>query len=149
MTRKILALLLALALSVPAAALPNAIDPDPTRVMTVSAGTADQTSAELTLPTEFSGMLCILQVTAGTTLLLDLNMQARNSTGTWTTIAVDSPSAGGITGISTTFIGYYPSGSTAGTYSVKAVAIPRAFRMLVNHGNANAATYTLDCMGMN
>ncbi len=146
--KTILALILAMLLAAPAGAASYGTT-EPDRVMTVAGGTADQNSAELSIPPDFKGLLCVLQVTAGAVLLLDLNMQARNSVGTWTNIAVDSPSAGGITGVSTNYIAYYPSAATGGTYSLKQSAIPRSFRMLVNHGNATAATYTLDCMGMN
>lgn len=127
------------------------ITPDPDRVLTVTAGTADQATPEMALAPGYAGILLTLQVTAGTTLLLDMNLQFRNSAGTWVTMVADMPSAGGITGVSTTHRLIYPhavSGASL-TVGLTQVPIPHVFRILVNHGNANAATYTLDVQAVN
>ena len=148
--KTILALILAWLFAAPAFAIPN-LTGEPERLLTATAATATQNTAEFVLPAGYSGLHCVLAVTAGTTLLIDFNLQARDSVATWTNMVADIPTASGITGTGSTFRLFYPhaiSGAAISNFGISQVSVPHVFRFQVQHNNANAATYTLDCGAM-
>lgn len=116
-------------------------------LLNVTGQTTTVTTAVITTPPYARGLIAWIDVTAGTGLLIDMQMLAYNlelsKTATW---GVDCPSADGITGISTTSCIYDPTYGTeytigaARTFIVK---LPPQFQFQVVHGNTEAATYTL------
>ena len=109
--------------------------------------TTDQVSGTIAKPPGAIGVRVIIDLTAGTTPLIDLNLEVFTSTAAaWTGWAVDAPSSAGITSTGTTVALFAPIG-TAADYAVDAVEgvhLPDYFRVFVDHGNANAMTYTVD-----
>lgn len=141
MFRTFVALLIALVFASSASAIVET-----TRITAVAA-TASQNSNMVTTPPTVKGMIVVMDVTAGAVLLLDLKIQAFSpGANAWVTFSADCPSTGGITGVSTTVCFIGPDGSNvAGHYAANdfLVVLPDVFRILVTHGNATAATYTV------
>jgi hypothetical protein len=118
-------------------------------VITATAATTVQTSAVITRPRWARGALVWIDVTVGSTLLLDLDLMAYNYTlDTEVAYASNCPTASGITGVSTTLCSFVSLGvTTAGHYSAGAndfiILLPDAMKFRVQHGNVNEATYTV------
>ena len=136
-----LLLLLVLLLAVPAGAVQEDLR------ITATAATTDQVSGTITRPPDADGVIVLVNVTAGAVLLLDVNMEffsiSKNAWQVWTT---DCPAAGSITGVGLFACVFHPEGVTT-HYGINVgsqkVMVPSEFRVLVDHGNATAATYTV------
>lgn len=142
------ALFCLLTICFPVLSAPTESDPDFTRVLSLGSQTIDAATGEITLSPEFKGYACQFDVIGGTTLVLDLNMEIRTATGTWAPYVSDIPSAGGITGVSTTRRIFHPNGIGTAAWPNTAASIPRAFRIFIDTGNANAYSFNLDCGGI-
>lgn len=112
-----------------------------------TAQTSTLLSSEFATPTWAVGLILWIDVTVGSSLLLDLSMLAYNpvldAAQTWTTLC---PAADDITGVSTTVCLFYPG--PTGEYGVGSAAhftvlMPPSFKVQMVHGNANEATYTV------
>jgi len=118
-------------------------------LLTAAADTTDQTSIEFRRPGGASSLILLFDVTVGSTLLLDLNPQYYNEgLAAWANVIEDIPGAGGITGVSENHvvIGLHgPTGDSSLIPSMNYVFAPlfERNRIVVDHGNVNAATYTL------
>ena len=141
------------------AAVVNMIFPRPTEAdwradqireyvgITAAPETTDQHTVQLFKPTNAKGIYTYLDVTAGATLLLDVDLYAYNpATTDYILWFANIPSAGGITGVSANRAVWGP-GNTGNDYAASmedsAGLIPTRFRLTVDHGNANDATYVL------
>jgi hypothetical protein len=113
--------------------------------ITATAATSDQSSGEIVKPRSASAVAAWLEVTAGSTLLLDVNLQTYSPTeAAFANYLVNCPSNGGVTGVSSTVCVFGPH-NVSNDYLVsdKSGFVPTRFQFLVEHGNANAATYVL------
>jgi len=112
--------------------------------ITATAATTDQLSGTITRPPypPAAGLIVIVDVTAGVTLLLDVNLQIYvPSKDTWYNWAIN---CGSFTAIGTYACAYVPKGNIAHYVIVEeGVMVPSEFRILIDHGNANAATYNV------
>lgn len=113
-------------------------------LITATAATATQYSSVFDVPPWAKGMVLLFDVTAGSTLLLDVNVEGYSGTlnkyGSW---YLNCPSNGGVTGVSTTWCLYYPHNTSEVAIGVNIVPMLTQFRAYVHHGNTNAATYTV------
>jgi len=108
-------------------------------VALVSAARTANTSSDWIENTGCNGVLVILDVTAGSTLSLTLTIQAYDpASGKAVTMATATTA---VTGISTNGYVLYPN-SNAGL-TVTLGVLPNVFRISVNHGNGNSATYSV------
>jgi hypothetical protein len=149
MLKRILLALLAVLLFVPSAAVSDwRTDAVIEHVaITATAATTDQTSAIIKKPTAARGVSILIDVTVGSTLLIDAQIRMwshqLNDTVNWSSVC---PAADGITGVSETLCVYYPSAATNGAPGIDedfVLPLPNFFKIFVDHGNANAATYVV------
>lgn len=109
--------------------------------------TATQSSSAIYRPIWASGIFVITKVTAGSSLLLDVGIQAYSPTANaWHDWSIECPTPNGITGTGTTPCIFHPYGSSAsGHYAVndKLVMVPPIFRIVVDHGDAQQTSYTV------
>lgn len=115
-------------------------------ILSATAATSTQTSSEFRIQEPFKNYLLFLDVTAGSTLLLDVSIDMHlGGPDVWTPLIADLPSgAGTITGTGLTV--WIISQTTAfGDASADSKRIPIGGnnRVVVTHGNANEATYEL------
>ena len=115
--------------------------------ITATAATSSQTSGIISRPRAAKAIMLWLNVTAGSTLLIDVDLQVYSPTLDSTIgIYVDCPSAEGVTGVGATLC-FLGTASTSEDMSPnvkdQAGSLPTLFQLLVRHGNANAATYVL------
>ena len=109
---------------------------------------SDQTSATIFKPPDARGIDVYIDVTAGNTLLLDINLDSVWTAPTVKTMPwlADVPSAEGITAISTSHA-IFVDGPDPGThYSLieeRLVVLPTFFKLWVDHGNNNTVTYVV------
>jgi len=115
-------------------------------VLTATAATESQTSAQQRRPIDKPrSVIVTIDVTAGTTLSLLVRLRAVDAGGTelfWTV----APAAA-LTGVSKAhylFTEDAASGVGSGIAESFFVPIPESLSVRVAHGNANAATYTVD-----
>lgn len=114
-------------------------------IKTAAAQTTTQTSETFVIPAAFDKFLLYIDVTAGATLLLDLEVQIfLPGPDSWETLLTDVPAAGGITAT-----GLVVAALGAGVVDIdvsitdKRIPIGGQMRVVVAHGNGNAATYVV------
>lgn len=142
MKRRVLGfLLVALLWALPVAAQP----PEETLHITATAATSTQSGGSVTRPLWATGMIVVVGVTAGSTLLLDVSVQGYSpSLDAWFDWTINCPSVSAITGVGTT-VCYFGHGGEPASYEIpeKIVTLPEVMRLWVDHTNANPATYTI------
>lgn len=115
---------------------------DEVTILTAVAATTDQTSAVFVIPRQFSSYMVYIDVTAGSTLLLDIHIQIFLPTpNSWANMLINMPSSGGITGVGVTPVQVSPFATDSAGVPEKRAPVGGQLRVLVNHGNVNAATY--------
>jgi len=116
--------------------------------ITAVAATSNQTSAVIVKPQGARGMLIWMNVTAGSSLLLDVDIYAYSPTID-TTVGwfMNMPTAEGITGTGSVGRAVLGGYGTANDYTVNTEdaggLLPNLIVLVVDHGNATAATYVL------
>ena len=112
--------------------------------ITATTATATQTSATIMKPRGARGVHAWLEITAGSTLLLDIWMEVYSPTlDIATGISSDCPTDNAGTGTGRLHCIYSPDVNT-GNYTGKALLnVPTFFRLKVEHENTNEATYVL------
>jgi hypothetical protein len=106
-------------------------------VFNAAAITADPTPVDRHNSEGQRGICAVIDITAGTTLSLTLRIQHLDPiSGKYVNIL----SSAALTGVGTTRLIVYP-GCVAAANAVANEPLPELYRIVVNHGNANAATY--------
>jgi hypothetical protein len=107
-------------------------------VFASAARTATVTSADITA-TAGQGVVVVLDVTAGSTLSLTVAIQRKDvASGKYVTVLTGAA----VTGVSTNTYKVYPGLTAAANLTVNDV-ITGTFRVVVTHGNATSATYSV------
>lgn len=117
-------------------------------IMSEVDATATKTSANFRIPKRFKRIYVYVDVIDGSTLLLDATLnvfldKANDGAGIWKTVVTDLPSAGGITGVSTTvfaFVEVSVADIDAGITD-KRVSFRGELQLVITHGNATECTY--------
>jgi len=119
------------------------------QIITAVAKTSTQISSEIRRPAGATGIVFAVDVTAGSTLLLDLWVRYINeNTATVKYLIQNLPSADFFTGVSTAHILLGPYGATgdiglASGMNYRNIPLFERMKAFVIHGNANAATYNV------
>jgi hypothetical protein len=115
-------------------------------LITATAATSTQSSALIYKPLWATGLFLILDITAGSTLALDVYLQAYSpGAAAYVDWLTEVPTTE-LTGVSETGFVFTALGIvTGGHYNVedRVVMLPPQFRVQVTHDNANEATYVL------
>lgn len=114
-------------------------------ILSVTEATSTQTSVTFRIQEPYKKYLLFLDVTAGSTLLLDVSIDMHlGGPDVWTPLIADIPSGGGITGVSLNVFAITQS-DPIGDAIPEDYRIPMGGnnRVVITHGNANAATYDL------
>lgn len=113
------------------------------RVLDVAAATTTQSSGTITARRDRRGFILRVNVTAGSTLSLIAALILILPDGN--EIPMGNASAA-LTGIGVANYLFYPATITEPTAVTEAIEtpIPVEFKVTITHGNANAATYTVD-----
>ena len=107
-----------------------------------AARTDTTTSKEFTVPVNKTGLFVYLELTVGSTLLIDFDLEVElPGPAAWLPISIDAPSTAGITGTSTTTRFYAPILQADADHDVQRVVIDGNLRVVVRHGNGTSATY--------
>lgn len=120
--------------------------------ITAAGATSDQSSALIYPELWADGLIVIVDVTAPASgLLLDVDLYYWSaSMNAFTLWSPNLPSNQGITGESTTFVTIIPDGLyTHYAIAERVAGLPPSFKILVDHGNATAATYTVRTQWLN
>jgi hypothetical protein len=106
--------------------------------------TSTQTSAVIDKPKDARGLVVLVKVSAGSGLLLDVNILIRSPGADSNTNWVLDCFSDGITGVNTWGCAYVPDG-VAAAYTIlrKNVMIPNQFTIQVSHGNATECSYVV------
>ncbi len=111
-------------------------------ILTAVAATSSQTSSSFIVPAHKYGLYLYMDVTAGSTLLLDMRLDSYlPGPNVWQTIFDNHPSAGGITGISLTALACTETNRAESSITNKRIHLGGQLRVFVTHGNATASTY--------
>lgn len=88
---------------------------------------------------KFRGAVLTVDITAGSTLSITPKIEGVTSSGAVYTILTGTA----LTGVSTTALRVFP-GATASANSIANDVLPQNIKVTLTHGNATAATYTVD-----
>lgn len=115
------------------------------KILDAVAATTSQTSVAIKRrPSGAQGILLSIDVTAGAVLLLDLGVEVYSEAlEAWVGIENNVPSAGGITGVSTTHATIGPFTASDSNIDHRNLQLLPKMRINVDHGNATAATYAV------